>query len=62
MGNTWLGNNTAGQELGVIVDHKMNRSPQWDAFAKKVNVILVTGEDGRGVCAIFQTQEVISSF
>lgn len=40
MVNNWLGHSTAEKDLGVIMDHKLNMSPQCDAIAKKANIIL----------------------
>uniref|UniRef100_A0A674JM42 Reverse transcriptase domain-containing protein n=1 Tax=Terrapene triunguis TaxID=2587831 RepID=A0A674JM42_9SAUR len=55
MGNDCLGRSTAGKDLGVIVDHKLNMSQQYNAVAKKANIIL--GCISRSV--VSKTREVI---
>uniref|UniRef100_K7EY15 Reverse transcriptase domain-containing protein n=1 Tax=Pelodiscus sinensis TaxID=13735 RepID=K7EY15_PELSI len=58
MGSDRLERNMAERDLGVIVDHKLNRSQQRDAFAKKANMIL--GCINR--CVVSKTREVILLF
>lgn len=40
MWNTWLDDNTAGKDVWVTVNHRLNTSQQCDAVTKKANFIL----------------------